>query len=106
MGEAQILETDLHKLPTHPEARQRQRRLFAAGDEQVKLRRRMLKPESHRLVDQRVAYEVVIVQHQQDRMGGVGQIVNERGDEMFGLNWLQKVEHGLRRLADMGRDSL
>src|SRR5262245_33702113 len=106
MGEAQILETDLHKLPTHPEARQRQRRLIAAGDEQVKLRRRMVKTDHRRLVDERVADEVVIVQHQQDTMEEVGQIVNERGDEMFELKWLQKVEHGLRRLADMGRDSL
>ena len=71
----------LGQLAAHPQPRQRQGRVGAAGHHHVQAGRRVLDQERQRLVDHRVLDHVVVVQHQDQLLGLRGQLVDDLGDE-------------------------
>ena len=64
--EAQVGGADLDELAARPQPSQRQRRVGAAGDHQVQLRREVLEQEGHPVVDVARVDDVVVVEHQHD----------------------------------------
>ena len=84
------------------EARQRQRRVLAAGDHQVQGRWQVVEQEGDRGVDVRGAHEVVVVQDQQTGGGQGGQVVDQLGDHDLGRRRLRGVEPGQRPRPQAG----
>ena len=64
--EAQIGGADLDEFAATPQASQRQRRVGAAGDHQVHLRREVLQQEGHPVLHLACVDDVVVVEHQHD----------------------------------------
>jgi hypothetical protein len=63
-SELQVVGAHLHQLPAHPQPRQRQRRVAAAGQHQMQPRRQVLQQEAQRPVHLRGIDQVVIVEDQ------------------------------------------
>ena len=76
-AEAQVGRPHLDELAAGAQARQRQRRVLAAGDHQVQGRWQVVEQEGDRGVDGRGAHEVVVVQDQQTGGGQGGQVVDQ-----------------------------
>ncbi len=62
--EAQIGGSDLDQFATRTEASQRQRRIGAASDHQVRPRREMVEQEDHAIMNVASVDDVVVVEHQ------------------------------------------
>ena len=79
--EAQISGPDLDELATRSKARQRQRRVGPAGDDQPDLRREVLHQVGHPVLDLGLLDDVVVVEHHHDRVGEGGEVVEQRHNE-------------------------
>ena len=79
LGEGELLGADLVHLSPGPEPPQWQRRVGAAGDDEVDVLGEMLHEEGHRLVRVLLGYELVVIEHHDDPMGQLGELVYERG---------------------------
>src|SRR5215204_453617 len=77
--EGQLLGADLVHLSPGPKPPQRQRRVGAAGDDEVNVLGEVLHEEGHRLMRVFLGYELVVIEHQHDLMGQLGELVYERG---------------------------
>ena len=93
-SEPQIGGAQFGQLAAHPQPRQRQGRVGAAGHHHVQAGRRMLDQERQRLVDHRVLDHVVVVQHQEQLVGLCGQLVDDLGDETFERSRGGRAEQG------------
>ena len=67
VGELQLLRPDLHELAGRPEARERQRRVGAAGDRDPQRPRQVAQEVRDRGVQELVVQQVVVVEHEHDR---------------------------------------
>ena len=106
-SEAQVGGAHLGQLAAGAQARQRQRRILAGGEHQVDRRRQMLEQEGDGGVDGRGAHQVVVVQHQQARLGQGGQVVDQAGEDGLGRRRGRRgVQPGQRRAATGGGDRL
>src|SRR5215218_382524 len=75
----QLPSADLAQLTHGPEPPQRERRVGAAGDDEVRVLGEVLQEEGHRLAGYFFGHELVVVEDQQDPMGQLGDLVYERG---------------------------
>jgi hypothetical protein len=78
-GEAQVGLPQLGQLPAGPQPGQRQGWVGPAGQHQPQPRRRMLQQQFQRLVNRRSLDQVIVVQDQHDRLGHIGQLVDQGG---------------------------
>jgi hypothetical protein len=78
-GEAQLALAQLGQLTAGPQPGQRQRRVSAASQHQPQRSWQVLQQEAERLVDRLGLDQVIVVQHQHDRIGHASQLVDQRG---------------------------
>jgi len=62
--EAQIGRAQFGQVAPHPQPRERQRRISAAGDDQMQARRQLVQQEGQRRMDRRRFDHMVVIQHQ------------------------------------------
>ena len=94
--EPQLVRPDLGQLPGGPHAAQRQRRVGPREQHQLDRRRQVQQQESELVMAVRLADHVVVVQHQNDRLRQLGQLIDQQRKQRLGK---------IRRLApDEGQD--
>ena len=98
--EAQVGGADLDELAARAQAGQRQRRIGAAGDHQVQLRREMVEQEGHPVVDVAGVDDVVVVEHQHDIVRDGAELVEQRGEDRFDRRRLRRLQERERARAD------
>jgi len=90
---AQIGEANLgHFLPC-PHSGQRDGRVFAGGHRQMKIRRLIIEQEGHGLMNRAGLYQMIIIQHQHDRLGDGSDLVDQTCQN--GVQW--RLLCGLQR---------
>ena len=92
-GEAQIACTDLVDVAARTHARQRQRRVGPARDNQVEGSGLVLDQEIQCVVDGLCSDDVVVVQHQQQAAGRHRQVVDEAGQHLLEAGRLARLQH-------------
>src|SRR5215208_1473663 len=79
LRECELLGADLVHLSPGPEPPQRQRRVRAAGDDEVDILGEVLQEEGHRLMSGLLGYELVVIEHQYNPTRQLGELIYERG---------------------------
>jgi hypothetical protein len=86
---------DLNELAAPSQARQRQRRVCAAGDHQVHLWGEVLQHEGHPVLYVACVDDVVVVEHEHDVVRAGAEVVEQSGEDRF--------DRRLRRLQEQER---
>src|SRR5215218_340055 len=84
LGEGELLGAELVHLSPGTQQPQRQRRVGAARNDKVDVLGKMLHEEGHRLVGVLFGNELVVIEHQYDPMGQLGDLVYEHGERYPG----------------------
>src|SRR5215211_4545599 len=79
LGEGELLGADLVHLSLGPKPSQWQRRVRAARDDDVDVLGEVLQEEGHRVMRALLGHELVVIEHQYDSLGQLGELVYERG---------------------------
>src|SRR3712207_4743021 len=83
-GEAELLGADLVHLPPRPEPSQGQPRIRATCDDEVDILREVLEHVGYRLVTAVLGYGLVIIEHNYQLIGQLGEVVYEFGKRYLG----------------------
>ncbi len=103
-GESQVRSADLRQLPASPETCQGKWRVGSAGEHEVERRRCVIDEVGDRLVDVRRVDDVVVVEHHDDTVGKVIQIVEQRRHHR--RQRLRRLQRGERAGANLRRGAL
>ena len=79
-----------------------QRRVSAAGDDEVDVLGEVLHEEGHRLMRVLLGYELVVIEHQYNLIGQLGELVYERGERESG----EPLPHGAHSHKNIGSEVL
>jgi len=82
-----------------------QRRVLAGADHQMDPRREVLEQEGHAGLEVRAVHEVVVVQHQVEVVGRVGELVDHGGEDALD-RWLARLQQRQRAGAGAWRHRL
>ena len=74
----QITNVDAPHLPAPPQPVQGKNRVRAADDDQVQLGWLVIQQKSYRFMNFQFADDVIIIKHEDNSAGHVGQVVNEK----------------------------
>ena len=99
LGEAKLLCVDLGQLATGAEAGERERRLGTAREHKLEGLGKVLEKERETLVDLRIPDQVVVVEHEHDRVRQRRELVAERGEYVVDDADPRGPQHGKRDLA-------
>src|SRR5215211_5043246 len=102
LGEGELLGADLVHLSLGPKPSQWQRRVRAARDDDVDVLREVLQEEGHRVMRALLGHELVVIEHQDDRIGQLGDLVYERGERRFD----EPLPHGAHSQENIGSEFL
>src|SRR5215216_2956783 len=102
LQEGELLGADLVHLSLGPKPSQWQRRVRAARDDDVDVLREVLQEEGHRVMRALLGHELVVIEHQDDRIGQLGDLVYERGERRFD----EPLPHGVHSQENIGSEVL
>src|SRR5215213_5787478 len=102
LGEGELFGADLVHLSPRPPPPKRQRRVGATRDDEVEVLGEVLNEEGHRLMDLPRAYGLVVIEHQYNRMGQLGDLVYERGKRCLDVT----LSHGAHPRENIGSEAL
>ena len=91
-AEAQVGGAQLVHLSARAQARQGQRRIFAGGDDQMQLRRQVLHQKGKGLIHRQRIDLVEIVEDEDDRVCGGGNVVEQGRELRFSMRWLRGLQ--------------
>ena len=103
-AELQLGRADLDQLARRAQPGERERRVDAGGDRDLQVARRVLEQERDRAVDELVVQLVVVVEHEHDAVGQLGELVDQPR-EHHGVDRRPGVrQRGEHAAAEPGQD--
>ena len=104
--EAQVGGAQLGQLAPGAQAGQRQRRIFAGGDDQVHLWRLVFDEEGQGLIDRSGIERMVVIEHEDERIRDGGDVVEQGCQQRVAGRWLRRLQRSQRPCADTRRNGL
>src|SRR5215212_324278 len=102
LGEGELLGADLVHLSLGPKPSQWQRRVRAARDDEVDVLGEVLQEEGHRVMRALLGHELIVIEHQDDLIGQLRDLVYERGERRFD----EPLPHGAHSQENIGSEVL
>jgi hypothetical protein len=91
-GKTQLGGPQLYQLAPAPETRQGKRRVRASGDNQVHIGGQVIEEKADRAVNLLAADDVVVIQHEEKRLGKLRYLVDERYHHRLEGRWLWSLK--------------
>ena len=102
LREGELPGAELVQLPHGPESPQRQRRVGAATDDEVNVLGETLHEEGNGLVGLYLGYELIVIEHQHNPTGQLGELVYEHGERRPD----ERLSHGPQPHEQVGPEIL